>query len=307
MPIEYQDCNVIADFLTTLFSRVLIAGPGGNYPAQPGGQNLTGGGNPFGGAFGGLNQQAQNRGVYFLALPQFNSILVVAPENRFGDIMREIRRIDGPYNPEVFPKPFPLKKASAQIVAQQLQQYWNTRYPGNALNKNQFRVTFDSASNIVFVQASKADLEQVERLITIFDTAESEAISDVRFFMLRNAAAADVAQIISNALSVNVVSPLTQASFSGPTAQAAGGTSGLVQTGGVGLGLPGGALGGALGGGAAGALGGALGGAAWRWWSRWWWPWGRWPWRRSGRWPRWRSRRWPRRRSGRRGRRHRAH
>ena len=55
------------------------------------------------------------------------------------------------------------KNASAQIVAQQLQQFWNSRYPGEPLTKNQFRVTFNADNNTVYVQASKADLEQVER------------------------------------------------------------------------------------------------------------------------------------------------
>ncbi len=151
MPLEYQDCNVVADFLTTLFSRVIVAGPGGSYLAQPGGQRPGGFG---GGGFGG-QQQAQNRGVYFLALPRFNAILVAAPESRFGDILREIRRIDGPNAPDVFPKPFRLKKASAQIVAQQLQQFWNSRYPGEPLTKNQFRVTFNADNNTVYVQASE--------------------------------------------------------------------------------------------------------------------------------------------------------
>ena len=129
--LEYQDCNLVADFLTTLFSRVLVAGPGGNYLAQPGGQQPG----RVRRRSSAQQQQQQNRGVYFLALPRFNSILVAGPESRFADIMREIRRVDGPNDPDVSPKAFRLKKASAQIVAQQIQQFWNTRYPGEALDQ----------------------------------------------------------------------------------------------------------------------------------------------------------------------------
>ena len=171
VPLEYQDCNVMADFLTMLFSRVIVAGPGGNYLAQPPGAGGIGGIGGFGG-LGGLGQQQQNRGAYFLALPRFNAILVAVPESRFPDIMREIRRLDGPNDPGVFPKAFRLKNASAQIVAQQLQQFWNARYPGENLTKNQFTVTFNSGNNTVYVQASKADLEQVERLLKDWDTEE---------------------------------------------------------------------------------------------------------------------------------------
>lgn len=260
IPLEYQDCNYVADFLTTLFSRVLTTGPSGNFLVQPGAAP--------GGVLGGLLGQAgqpQQRGVYFLALPRYNSILVAAPEARFADILREIRRIDTPNAESTRPRVFRLQKASAQIVAAQLQQWYNARWPGEPLTKNQFRVTFDALSNTVLVSASKADLDDVELLIKEWDTSESKAVNEVRIFKLKNAIAADLAQIISNALSVQVVNPLAQAQFNNPLAAAAGGQAqlGVGQLGGLG-GLGGGALGaGGLGGqlgGVGGQLGGALGG-----------------------------------------------
>jgi type II secretion system protein D len=269
IPLEYADCNYAADFLTMLFSQVLKVGLSGSYLVQP----TTGPGGGFGGGFGGA-QQAANRGVFFLAMPQFNAIMVAAPEARFGDILKELRKIDQPNAPSVRPVVFHLKRASAQIVAYQLQQFWSTRYPGNPTTKNQFRVTFDSNSNTVSVQGSNADLEDVAKLINDWDTTESFAVNDVQIFILKQGAAQDVAQVISNALSAHVVNPLIQQQFTNPAAPTAGGT-GSLQPGGAGalgglganLGAPGGlgALGGggagALGGGAAGGFGGAGGGA----------------------------------------------
>jgi len=260
IPLEYQDCNYVADFLTTLFSRVLTAGPGGNYLLQPGLAAPAGGLGGLGGGLGGLGGQPQNRGVYFLALPRYNSILVAAPEARFADILREIRRIDTPNAESTRPRVFRLQKASAQIVAAQLQQWYNSRWPGEPLTKNQFRVTFDALSNIVLVSASKADLEDVELLIKEWDTSESKAVNEVRIFRLKNAIAADLAQILSNALSVQVVSPLAQAQFSNPQAGVAGGQAQLGVLGAGGLGGQLGGLGGQLGGGQLGGLGGQLGG-----------------------------------------------
>ena len=115
-------------------------------------------------------------------------------------------------------------------------------------------MTYDTASNTVYVQASRADMEDAAALIQDWDTSESSAINDVRIFPLRNADAAGLAQVLVNALSVHVVNPLQQATFAGPVAPTAGGTSGL-----VGTGLPGG---GPLGG---GPLGGGPGG----WWCLW--------------------------------------
>jgi type II secretion system protein D len=259
VPLEYQDCNAVANWLTTLFSRVLVAGPGGTYLAQ---QPAVGVGGVAGlPGLAGLQAQ-QNRGLYFLALPRFNSILVAAPQARFNDILREIRRIDRPNADAVFPRAFRLKKASAQIVALQLQQFWNARFPGDPITQNQFRVTFDIPTNTVYVQGPRADLEDIERLIQDLDTSESQAIQEVRVIRIRNGIAAEIAQVLSNALNVNVVNPLVQAQFQPPVAPAAGGTAGLT-TGVGGLGGLGGLAGlGGLGG-AAGGLGvGGLGGAA---------------------------------------------
>ena len=260
IPLEYQDCNAVANWLTTLFSRVLVAGPGGTYLAQ---QPAAGVGGVAGlPGLGGLQAQ-QNRGIYFLALPRFNSILVAAPQARFNDILREIRRIDRPNAEAVFPRAFRLKKASAQIVALQLQQFWNARFPGDPITQNQFRVTFDIPTNTVYVQGPRADLEDIERLINDLDTSESQAIQEVRVIRIRNGIAAEIAQVLSNALNVNVVNPLVQAQFQPPVAPAAGGTAGLTTgIGGVGglgglAGLAGlGGLGGAQG---VGGLGGAAG------------------------------------------------
>jgi type II secretion system protein D len=256
VPLEYQDCNAVANWLTTLFSRVLVAGPGGTYLAQ---QPATGVGGVAGlPGLAGLQQQ-QNRGLYFLALPRFNSILVAAPQSRFNDILREIRRIDRPNAEAVFPKAFRLKKASAQIVAVQLQQFWNARFPGDPITQNQFRVTFDIPTNTVYVQGPRADLEDIERLIQDLDTSESQAIQEVRVIRIRNGIASEIAQVISNALNVNVVNPLVQAQFQPPVATAAGGTAGLT----LGIGGAGGLAGlgglGGLGGAGLGGLGGAAG------------------------------------------------
>ena len=258
--LEYIDCNIAADFLTQLFSRVIVAGPGGVYPAQP--TPLTGA--AFGGAQGiggfGTNQVA-NRGFYFLAIPAQNGMLVVGPESRFEDILREIRRIDIPNSEFARPKPFRLKKASAQVVATQLQTFFNSRFPGQGQQRSQFRVTYDTASNTVWVQAGKADLEDVAILVEDWDTMESGSINDVRVFRLKQADALGLAQVLSNALSIHSLSPLAQGTFTGPIVPQAGGTSAL--TTGNGLGGLGGAIGGAQGGAAplGGALGGNLGGA----------------------------------------------
>jgi hypothetical protein len=73
-----------------------------------------------------------------------------------------------------------------------------------------------------------------------WDTTESFAVNDIRIFKLKQASAANLAQVLTNALSVHMVNPLPQTTFPIPLATAAGGTSALGLTG------PGGAFGAAL-------------------------------------------------------------
>jgi general secretion pathway protein D len=232
--LEYIDCNYAADYLTTLFSRVISAGPGGIYAQQP----TTGPG--IGGAFGAFGgagaAQGLNRGFYFIALPRLNSMLVVGPEARFQDIKRMISNIDLPSSELAQPKPYRLKKASAQIVATQLQAFFNGRFPGEPQTKNQFRVMYDSASNTVWVQGSQADLRDAWALMDDWDTTESFAVNDIKVFRLKQASAANLAQVLVNALSVHMVNPLPATTFPVPLAPAAGGTSALGATPGVGFG-----------------------------------------------------------------------
>jgi type II secretory pathway component GspD/PulD (secretin) len=226
--LEFIDCNYAADYLTMLFSRVISAGPGGIYAQQPQAQGGFGGAL---GAFGGAGAaQGLNRGFYFIALPQLNSMLVVGPESRFEDIRKMIRSIDVPNSDLAQAKPYRLKKASAQIVATQLQTFFNARFPGYPQTKNQFRVTYDSASNTVWVQGSQADLRDAWALMDDWDTTESFAVNDIKIFKLKQASAANLAQVLTNALSVHMVNPLPQAQFSVPLAPSAGGTSGLGTT-----------------------------------------------------------------------------
>jgi type II secretory pathway component GspD/PulD (secretin) len=214
--LSHGDCNYVATTLNSIFARVTI-GQNGNYvpasarTAQQGALTALAGASP-----------TQN--VYCLALPRVNGILIAAPEGRFDDVVREMRKLLDAPNERPF-KAFYLKKASAQLVASQLQNFWNTRYPGETLVQNQFRVTFDVANNIVFVQGSNSDLADVEEFLKYMDTPGNQAINDMRVFYLRNALADELGQILSNALSSNVVSPIAQSQQTGPVAQQAGGAA----------------------------------------------------------------------------------
>ncbi len=214
--LDYGDCNYIADTLNAIFARVTIGQDGNYVPAaartpQAGLQTALAGASP-----------TQN--VYCVALPRVNGILIAAPEGRMEDIKKELKRLlDVPTSAPF--KEFRLQRASAQIVATQLQNFWNSRYPGNPLTGNQFRVTFDVANNKVFVQGSPGDLKDAEELIAQMDKDDNLARNDMRIFKLRNALADELGQVLSQALTAHVISPLPQSQFTSPVAPQAGGAA----------------------------------------------------------------------------------
>ena len=76
VPLEYADANNVADFLTTLFSRVITAGPGGNYLLQPGTQPGVGGLGGLG-ALGGNQVQLMSQMGIAGVLEFFGGLLIV--------------------------------------------------------------------------------------------------------------------------------------------------------------------------------------------------------------------------------------
>jgi hypothetical protein len=228
-PIKQGDATSIANTLTQVFSRIQTTASGNQLQRPP----AVG--------IGLLQQQLQQSSVLLLPLPRFNAILIGAPLNRIPDIKAEIDKLDRLNGNEAVP--FALKKASASLVANQIQQWYAQRYPGES---NLVRVTFDAASNTVFVQASPADLAQIKTLIEWIDSRVSSAVSDLRIVRLRNARADELAATLLQALQQETLTP--QAAGTGivavPATQQAGALGGL-GVGGVGGALGGGLLGGA--------------------------------------------------------------
>ncbi|AWM40676.1 Type II secretion system protein D precursor [Gemmata obscuriglobus] len=217
--LENGDCNTVAEQFNALFGRVQLGQNGGYLPGPRVGSTNVG----FGG-FGQNTGAASAGAVAALALPRLNAVLLVAPEARFEDAKNEMKRLFDQSNRAPF-KAFQLKRASAQLVAYQIQNFWNTRYPGDPQTKNQFRVTFDTSSNTVYVQGSPGDLKDVEDLITLMDISTSKAVNDMRIFKLKNALSDELGQVLSQALTSNVLNPLAQQQFTGPQAQLQGGAA----------------------------------------------------------------------------------
>jgi type II secretory pathway component GspD/PulD (secretin) len=93
-------------------------------------------------------------------------------------------------------KAYPLKNASAQIVAVQLSNSCNPPFACCSLRQNLVRVTFDMANNIVFVQADSTTQQEIAFLLAKLDEKP-------HVYRLRNAAAADAALAVATYLKAN--------------------------------------------------------------------------------------------------------
>jgi type II secretion system protein D len=230
--LQWADPTSVATTLNRLFGRVDLSdpntlalllprnqggAPGGPRGGQPGGQPGAPGGAPGGqpqpgappggqpggapgGGIGGASVPEPDAAA-FIPLPRFNSILVAVSKARFPMVLKEIRRLDQPNSPHTGFTPFQLRKASASQMQTLLQQYYATRWPTEPIGENQWKFFAQNDNNVLWVQASPADMKEIAQLIEGFDNLVSKATNEIRIVSLKYAIAAELATILQAAIS----------------------------------------------------------------------------------------------------------
>ncbi|MEZ6106210.1 MAG: secretin N-terminal domain-containing protein [Pirellulaceae bacterium] len=107
-----------------------------------------------------------------------------------------VHRLDVPTNPTVQFEVFPLRHASADEVAQTLEDFFSDR---GGLGPNP-KITVDQRTNSVVVHAAGRDLNEVRTLIARLDVPQGERLRRVRVFQIENSLADDVAATLQDAL-----------------------------------------------------------------------------------------------------------
>jgi general secretion pathway protein D len=212
VPLKFADATSVTNILTQIFQRFVFTPSG---PILIGGA-AAGQQRPQFPGFGQFGQQGvqgvpitQPGDMLMIPLVRFNAILLVAARDRVPEIKKEIEKLDLPTPNVGRPTAFPLKKASAQTVANFITQLYQQRFPNEQPGQNQIRVTFDASTNTVFVQAAPADLAEISEMINRLDTSVSAAVNDLRIIKLRNALADELSGTIMQAISQGVVAPTT--------------------------------------------------------------------------------------------------
>jgi type II secretion system protein D len=219
VPLKQGDATHIAATLNQVFARVVV-GPTGNTAVpladqrQQAPQRST---NPF---FGTSVTTTDTVGsILVLPYPRFNAIIVGAPKTRFEYVMAEINKLDQPNSPAAGVTYFPLRKAPAVRVANQIRSFYANRYSNETDVNNQIRITHDDASNTIMVQASPADLAEIRSMIERIDSMVSNAVNELRIIPLHNALPDELANTLMAAITQGVVAPTTAPTTTGPQNQ----------------------------------------------------------------------------------------
>jgi hypothetical protein len=100
--------------------------------------------------------------VVIAAEPASNSVLVAAPAATLADVRRMLAAVNASAPAAgVKPAPIPLKRASAQVVAEILGRVYTDRA--------QVRLTYDAASNTLFVAGPEGTVAEITELCRQLD------------------------------------------------------------------------------------------------------------------------------------------
>ena len=151
-----------------------------------------------------------------------NAVLILAPGNALESVLELTRELDQQVNPQHHVEVFPLEHAIASQVVTTIEGF----YPNDATLRpglsTRIRVSADTRTNSIIVQAQPRDMEEVKALIKRVDRDEAGSISRAKIIKLKSASAEELAQFLQQAVQSVISSPTTAAGTTG----AAGGATG---------------------------------------------------------------------------------
>ncbi|GIX03297.1 MAG: hypothetical protein KatS3mg113_0303 [Planctomycetaceae bacterium] len=149
---------------------------------------------------GRATQPRQN--VAILSVSKPNAILIVAPAGDLESILDLADQLDVPIDPQTEFEVFPLRAAIAARVVEKLQSL----YQEPTGLGTRIVIQADERSNSVIVRGKPSDLEEIGALIRKIDREQTNTVSQVRVFPLKNAVANELAAILNAAIQ-SVLSP----------------------------------------------------------------------------------------------------
>jgi type II secretory pathway component GspD/PulD (secretin) len=146
---------------------------------------------------------ARQGAVSITALVKPNALLLVGRKESVGRVIELVNRLDVPVAPESQFQAFRLKHAAAATLQTTIQGFYTDRGGLGPL----VRVTADTRSNTLVVQASPRDLAEVAALIARLDVPDSEKKSELRIFRLNHAVAETLMPVLQDAIQAQAARP----------------------------------------------------------------------------------------------------
>ncbi len=160
---------------------------------------------------------ARQGSVSITALVKPNALLLVGRKESVGRVIELVNRLDVPVAPESQFQAFRLKHAAAATLQTTIQGFYTDRGGLGPL----VRVTADTRSNTLVVQASPRDLAEVAALIARLDVPDSEKKSEIRIFRLNHAVAETLMPVLQDAIQAQAARPAGAAPTQAAGTQAA--------------------------------------------------------------------------------------
>ena len=147
----------------------------------------------------------QRRGALtILPLVKPNTILMIGREESINAAKELISKLDTPGIPNAGFRIFPLKHAAAPELGPQITSSFTGRAGFGQGLSLQVNIVPDARTNALIVQANPRDMVEVESMIRQLDVPGGEITSFMRVFPLRNAIAADLQVVLTNALNSGI-------------------------------------------------------------------------------------------------------
>lgn len=163
--------------------------------------------------------------VTILPLVRPNALLLIGRKENIPAVVELIQKLDQPAPSDAEFKVFPLKYISVIDAERVVRQFFVDR-PGTSTNLREGLGTrvlaiAEYRANVLMVQASPRDMEEVERLLKSIDVGDSPAKNEVRIVKLKNAVATDLATILQEAMTGTTATTAATAAAGGAGGAAA--------------------------------------------------------------------------------------
>ncbi len=129
-----------------------------------------------------------------------NAVLILAPANALESVLELTKELDQQVDPQHQVEVFPLEYAIASQVVTTLEGF----YPNDAALRpglsTRIRVSVDTRTNSVIVQAQPRDMQEVRSLIKKIDRDEAGSVAQAKIIKLKSANAEELATFLQGAV-----------------------------------------------------------------------------------------------------------